>query len=138
MVFKVIKQMGFSCCYLTNSVAVTKWTCQDCFPACLVWCRVAVLVQIMILNLKAFITFWEWSNICTLQILALALEGRSRKGTRRRPNTSAYRKLDSNLEEAVTSTCSTSVTHVIYWMIDCAVHFCWSLLCWCLRAPKLI
>lgn len=48
------------------------------------------------------------------KILALALEGRSRKGTRRRPNTSAYRKLDSNLEEAVTSTCSTSVTHVIY------------------------
>lgn len=48
------------------------------------------------------------------KILALALEGRSRRGTRRRPNTSAYRKLDSNLEEAVTSTCSTSVTHVIY------------------------
>lgn len=48
------------------------------------------------------------------KILALALEGRSRRGTRRRPNTSAYRKLDSNLEEAVTSACSTSVTHVIY------------------------
>jgi len=48
------------------------------------------------------------------KILALALEGRSRRGTRRRPNTSAYRKLDSNLEEAVTSTGSTSVTHVIY------------------------
>ncbi|XP_021939089.1 uncharacterized protein LOC110839305 isoform X2 [Zootermopsis nevadensis] len=48
------------------------------------------------------------------KILALALEGRSRRGTRRRPNTSGYRKLDSNLEEAVTSKCSTSVTHVIY------------------------
>lgn len=48
------------------------------------------------------------------KILALALEGRARRGTRRRPNTSGYRKLDSNLEEAVTSACSTSVTHVIY------------------------
>ncbi|PSN57551.1 hypothetical protein C0J52_00486 [Blattella germanica] len=48
------------------------------------------------------------------KILALALEGRSRRSTRRRPNTSGYRKLDSNLEEAVTSACSTSVTHVIY------------------------
>lgn len=66
---------------------------------------------------------WFWKSLLSyeidviatfFQILALALEGRSRKGTRRRPNTSAYRKLDSNLEEAVTSTCSTSVTHVIY------------------------
>lgn len=48
------------------------------------------------------------------KIFALALEGRSRRSTRRRPNTSGYRKLDSNLEEAVTSACSTSVTHVIY------------------------
>ncbi|GLH05768.1 Uncharacterized protein GBIM_11342 [Gryllus bimaculatus] len=49
------------------------------------------------------------------KILALALEGRVRKGTRRRPSTSGYRKLDSNLEEAVTSSCTgSSVTHVIY------------------------
>ncbi|XP_066998942.2 trans-Golgi network integral membrane protein 2 [Anabrus simplex] len=49
------------------------------------------------------------------KILALALEGRSRRGSRRRPNTAGYRKLDSNLEEAVTSQCSSaSVTHVIY------------------------
>nr|CAD7255809.1 unnamed protein product [Timema shepardi] len=41
-------------------------------------------------------------------------KGRSRKGSRRRPNTAGYRKLDSNLEEAVTSSCSQSVTHVIY------------------------
>lgn len=49
------------------------------------------------------------------KILALALEGRARKGNRRRPSTSGYRKLDSNLEEAVTSNCAgASVTHVIY------------------------
>ncbi|XP_049812468.1 trans-Golgi network integral membrane protein 2-like isoform X1 [Schistocerca nitens] len=47
------------------------------------------------------------------KILALALEGRSRRG-RRRPNTSGYRKLDSNLEEAISSSKSASVTQVIY------------------------
>ncbi|XP_046405653.1 trans-Golgi network integral membrane protein 1-like isoform X1 [Ischnura elegans] len=49
------------------------------------------------------------------KIIALALEGRRMQGSRRRPNTSSYKKLDSNLEEAVTSTCSSSsVTHVIF------------------------
>ncbi|KAG8237714.1 hypothetical protein J437_LFUL017502 [Ladona fulva] len=49
------------------------------------------------------------------KIIALALEGRRMQGSRRRPNTSSYKKLDSNLEEAVTSNCSSSsVTHVIF------------------------
>jgi len=76
---------------------------------------------------------FEIDIIATFQILALALEGRSRRGTRRRPNTSAYRKLDSNLEEAVTSTGSTSVTHVIYWveLLRFAVQCCLSHLCLC-------
>ncbi|XP_071453427.1 trans-Golgi network integral membrane protein 1-like [Hetaerina americana] len=49
------------------------------------------------------------------KIIALALEGRRMQGSRRRPNTSSYKKLDSNLEEAVTSNCSSSsVTHIIF------------------------
>ncbi|XP_043468281.1 trans-Golgi network integral membrane protein TGN38-like isoform X2 [Leptopilina heterotoma] len=50
------------------------------------------------------------------KILAILLEGRrSRNGRgRRRPSTANYRKLDSNLEEAVTSQCNTNATNVIY------------------------
>ncbi|OXU19208.1 hypothetical protein TSAR_005559 [Trichomalopsis sarcophagae] len=51
------------------------------------------------------------------KILAMVLEGRrSRRGrgSRRRPSTASYRKLDSNLEEAVTSQCNSNVTNVIY------------------------
>ncbi|XP_014213799.1 uncharacterized protein LOC106643256 isoform X2 [Copidosoma floridanum] len=51
------------------------------------------------------------------KILAMVLEGRRGRrgrGNRRRPSTASYRKLDSNLEEAVTSQCSANVTHVIY------------------------
>lgn len=50
------------------------------------------------------------------QILALVLEGRKgRRPTRsRRPNSANYHKLDSNLEEAVTSSCSKNTTQVIY------------------------
>ncbi|GLV32019.1 hypothetical protein CBL_07778 [Carabus blaptoides fortunei] len=48
------------------------------------------------------------------KILALVLEGRRDRNSRRRPNTASYRKLNSNLEEAVTSKCSGSAAHVIY------------------------
>ncbi|XP_033215709.1 trans-Golgi network integral membrane protein 1-like [Belonocnema kinseyi] len=50
------------------------------------------------------------------KVLAMFLEGRrSRNGRgRRRPSTANYRKLDCNLEEAVTSQCNSNVTHVIY------------------------
>lgn len=46
--------------------------------------------------------------------MALALEGRSKRMNRRRPSTASYRKLESNLEEAITSNCSQSVANVIY------------------------
>jgi hypothetical protein len=78
-----------------------------------VCCTVFLSIQVVTLICKILLSS-EIMIIVILQILALALEGRSRRGTRRRPNTSGYRKLDSNLEEAVTSKCSTSVTHVIY------------------------
>lgn len=48
------------------------------------------------------------------KIMALLLEGRRDRNSRRRPNTSSYRKLNSNLEEAVTSKCSGTAAHVIY------------------------
>lgn len=50
------------------------------------------------------------------KILAIVLEGRKgRRSQRRRPNSANYHKLDCNLEEAVTSTCSNkSTTNVIY------------------------
>lgn len=50
------------------------------------------------------------------KILALVLEGRKgrRSSRTRRPNSSNYRKLDSTLEEAVTSSCNKNSTQVIY------------------------
>ncbi|XP_011497938.1 PREDICTED: trans-Golgi network integral membrane protein TGN38-like [Ceratosolen solmsi marchali] len=52
------------------------------------------------------------------KILAMVLEGRrsrrGRSGSRRRPSTANYHKLDCNLEEAVTSQCNSNVTHIIY------------------------
>ncbi|XP_011302035.1 trans-Golgi network integral membrane protein 2-like [Fopius arisanus] len=50
------------------------------------------------------------------KIFAMLLEGRRSRGGRgrRRPSTANYRKLDCTLEEAVTSQCSSNVTHVIY------------------------
>ncbi|XP_063986646.1 trans-Golgi network integral membrane protein 2-like [Diachasmimorpha longicaudata] len=50
------------------------------------------------------------------KIFAMLLEGRKSRGGRgrRRPSTANYRKLDCTLEEAVTSQCSSNVTHVIY------------------------
>nr|CAD7438729.1 unnamed protein product [Timema bartmani] len=63
-----------------------------------------------------FAYFMTMVLICIIGYLVFhnKQKGRSRKGSRRRPNTAGYRKLDSNLEEAVTSSCSQSVTHVIY------------------------
>lgn len=50
------------------------------------------------------------------KILALVVEGRKgrRPSRTRRPNSANYRKLDSNLEEAVTSSCNKNATQVIY------------------------
>lgn len=55
---------------------------------------------------------------CSLQILALLVEGRrGSQSSRRRPNSSNYRKLDTNLEEAITSPAPRSTnSHVIYWL----------------------
>ncbi|XP_065170827.1 LOW QUALITY PROTEIN: trans-Golgi network integral membrane protein 1-like [Atheta coriaria] len=49
------------------------------------------------------------------KVLALVLEGRrGRRQPRRRPNSANYHKLDSNLEEAVTSSCDKTTSNVIY------------------------
>lgn len=50
------------------------------------------------------------------KILALVIEGRrsQTKGKTRRKHTAGYRKLDTNLEEAITSTSSGQVTQIIY------------------------
>ncbi|KAF5295121.1 hypothetical protein FQA39_LY13272 [Lamprigera yunnana] len=50
------------------------------------------------------------------KILALVLEGRKGKRHTRgkRPNSANYRKLDTTLEEAVTSSCNKNTTQVIY------------------------
>lgn len=49
------------------------------------------------------------------KLVALAVEGRrTRSTTRRRPNTASYSKLDCNLEEAMVSNTTASVTHVLY------------------------
>ncbi|XP_058791119.1 trans-Golgi network integral membrane protein 2-like [Phymastichus coffea] len=72
-------------------------------------------IYFSILSLVCLILYIGYHN--KQKILAIVLEGRQSKrnrGSRRRPNTANYRKLDSNLEEAVTSQCSTNVTHVIY------------------------
>lgn len=54
--------------------------------------------------------------ICILKLLALALEGKRTRSSRRRPNSSNYSKLDCSLEEAMASgTTPASVTHVLYW-----------------------
>lgn len=46
----------------------------------------------------------------------MIVEGRRSRGGRgrKRPSTASYRKLDCNLEEAVTSQCNSNVSHVIY------------------------
>lgn len=51
------------------------------------------------------------------KVLALLLEGKSgRRGSRmgRRPNSANYHKLDSNLEEAISSSCTKNASNVIY------------------------
>uniref|UniRef100_A0A1L8D9Y7 Trans-golgi network integral membrane protein tgn38 n=2 Tax=Nyssomyia neivai TaxID=330878 RepID=A0A1L8D9Y7_9DIPT len=49
------------------------------------------------------------------KVLALVLEGRrSNQGRGRRKHTAAYRKLDSNLEEAITSSAASRTSQVIY------------------------
>ncbi|XP_059621740.1 trans-Golgi network integral membrane protein 1-like [Phlebotomus argentipes] len=49
------------------------------------------------------------------KVLALVLEGRrSSQGRGRRKHTAAYRKLDSNLEEAITSSAASRTTQIIY------------------------
>ncbi|XP_046673836.1 trans-Golgi network integral membrane protein TGN38-like isoform X2 [Homalodisca vitripennis] len=48
------------------------------------------------------------------KLVALAIEGRKTRGSRRRPNCSNYSKLDCSLEEAMVSNTTASVTHVLY------------------------
>ncbi|KAJ8921483.1 hypothetical protein NQ315_003101 [Exocentrus adspersus] len=50
------------------------------------------------------------------KVMALMLEGkRGRRPVRsRRPNSANYHKLDSNLEEAISSSCTKNSTHIIY------------------------
>lgn len=50
------------------------------------------------------------------KVMALMLEGKrgKRQGRGRRPNSANYHKLDSNLEEAISSTCTKNSSHVIY------------------------
>ncbi|XP_018573482.1 trans-Golgi network integral membrane protein TGN38-like isoform X2 [Anoplophora glabripennis] len=50
------------------------------------------------------------------KVMALMLEGKrgKRQVRGRRPNSANYHKLDSNLEEAISSTCTKNSSHVIY------------------------
>ncbi|KAL3278907.1 hypothetical protein HHI36_016425 [Cryptolaemus montrouzieri] len=50
------------------------------------------------------------------KVLAILLEGRISKRPQRgrRPNSANYHKLDSNLEEAISSSCSKNTSHIIY------------------------
>ncbi|XP_044728966.1 uncharacterized protein LOC123292392 isoform X2 [Chrysoperla carnea] len=63
----------------------------------------------------AFLVYLSFAN--KKKIVAYVVEGRpsGRYGRRGgRPNTANYRKLDTNLEEAITSNCNTTSSHVIY------------------------
>ncbi|XP_014225465.1 putative leucine-rich repeat-containing protein DDB_G0290503 [Trichogramma pretiosum] len=67
------------------------------------------------ISLICFILYIGYHN--KQKLFAMILEGRrSRRGrgSRRRPSTANYRKLDSNLEEAVTSQCNSNATNIIY------------------------
>ncbi|KAL7289314.1 hypothetical protein TKK_0017245 [Trichogramma kaykai] len=67
------------------------------------------------ISLICFILYIGYHN--KQKLFAMVLEGRrSRRGrgSRRRPSTANYRKLDSNLEEAVTSQCNSNATNIIY------------------------
>ncbi|XP_054268697.1 trans-Golgi network integral membrane protein 2-like [Macrosteles quadrilineatus] len=62
-----------------------------------------------VLTIMAYLAFHNKKKL-----IALAVEGRRTKGGRRRPNSSHYSKLDCNLEEALVSNTTASVTHVLY------------------------
>lgn len=70
----------------------------------------------MLLMLLCIIMYVGYHN--KSKILALVLEGRrgsgSGRGGGRRKHTAAYRKLDSNLEEAITSGASSRASQIIY------------------------
>ncbi|XP_059479193.1 trans-Golgi network integral membrane protein 2-like [Neocloeon triangulifer] len=69
------------------------------------------LLTVAIISVVCYLLFHNKQKI-----LALLLEGRrNNSGSRRRPNSSNYRKLDTNLEEAITSPAPQSTnSHVIY------------------------
>lgn len=70
----------------------------------------------MLIMLLCIIVYVGYHN--KSKVLALVLEGRrgsnSRGGSGRRKHTAAYRKLDSNLEEAITSGASSRASQIIY------------------------
>lgn len=59
--------------------------------------------------------FDNMSDMFVFQIQALMVEGPRRRAYRgRRPNSANYHKLDSNLEEAISSSCKKNSSHIIY------------------------
>lgn len=69
----------------------------------------------MLLMLLCIIMYVGYHN--KSKVLALVLEGRrgsNSRGGGRRKHTAAYRKLDSNLEEAITSGASQRASQIIY------------------------
>ncbi|XP_055692622.1 uncharacterized protein LOC129795404 [Lutzomyia longipalpis] len=65
---------------------------------------------VMIVCIIAYVVYHNKTKV-----LALLLEGRrSSQGRGRRKHTAAYRKLDSNLEEAITSSAASRTTQIIY------------------------
>lgn len=67
-------------------------------------------ISMAVLSIIAYLVFHNKKKL-----VALAVEGRrTRSTTRRRPNTASYSKLDCNLEEAMVSNTTASVTHVLY------------------------
>lgn len=69
----------------------------------------------MLLMLLCIIMYVGYHN--KSKVLALVLEGRrgsNSRGGGRRKHTAAYRKLDSNLEEAITSGASSRASQIIY------------------------
>uniref|UniRef100_A0A1B6FGV1 Uncharacterized protein n=1 Tax=Cuerna arida TaxID=1464854 RepID=A0A1B6FGV1_9HEMI len=64
---------------------------------------------VAVLTIMAYLVFHNKKKL-----VALAIEGRKTRGSRRRPNCSNYSKLDCSLEEAMVSNTTASVTHVLY------------------------
>lgn len=71
------------------------------------------------MGIPAFNVFCVTVNelfLTCLQVMAMVVEGKrnKRQFRNRRPNSANYHKLDSNLEEALTSTCNKNSNQIIY------------------------